>query len=154
MYLHEEVDEGEFLFVTESGSSYNVYFTDGSNYLPDEPFSPLIYMFGFERVQRVKTKIGSDPRILQTIVHILSLVFEKNPDSIIVYVCSQTGGLQRKRSLLFEDLFHQFGTGFKKINYSDSESFYCSAIFREENTYSFEIEESIRSFVRNKQNPV
>ncbi|WP_124870541.1 hypothetical protein [Larkinella rosea] len=143
-------DNDDILFTTENGSIYSVYFTDGSNYLPDASFSTFVLMFGFERKHRVRSRSGFDPRILPTVVKVLYLAFQKQPDLIVVYVCSQANGLQQVRNTLFEKLYQQFKAGYRKLDYNDGESFFSSAIFREANPYAEELEERIQTFIRDK----
>jgi hypothetical protein len=143
-------DNDDITFTTENGTVYSVYFTYGSGYLPEASFSSLLIMFGCERKHRVRNPAGSDPRILPTIIYALHLAFQREANLIILYVCSQANGLQKKRSLLFEELYQQFKAGYTKIDYREGDSFFCSAIFRDENPYSQEIKESIQEFIQNK----
>ena len=143
-------DNDDITFTTENGTVYSVYFTDGSGYLPEAPFSSLLLMFGFERKHRVRNPAGSDPRILSTIIYALHLAFQREANLIILYVCSQANDLQKKRSLLFEEVYQQFKAGYTKVDYSEGDSFFCSAIFRDDNPYSQDIKESIKKFIQDK----
>lgn len=136
-----ETPEG-FLFITNKGIEYTVYFINGANYLPNQSYSNFMYVFGFQS----KTKSIFDKKVAETIIKILFHFFTDNKN-IVVYSCDQTDKKEFARKKLFDNWFNAYGIiDFIKIDFQFDNSLFISIIYRKDNPFIKDIEISLNQF--------
>ncbi|TCD01303.1 DUF6169 family protein [Pedobacter psychroterrae] len=90
----------------------------------------VAYSFGFDRAgifENDKFQYEYDPKIRNTVVHIIKEFFSKNVDSGLLYFCYQKDDFSRHRSITFRKWWKQeteSGIIFKPtaVNYNDKVS--------------------------------
>lgn len=140
-----ETPEG-FVFITNQGIEYIVYFIYGEDYLPNQSYSKDIYVFGFQ--SNVKSKGIFDKRVAETIIQILDQFF-KDKKNLIVYSCDQSDNKETARKKLFDGWFNAYGLiDYIKVDFQFEDSLYVSVIYRKDNPNIKEIEISLNQFGR------
>lgn len=92
-----------FVFVTDSGHTYNVYFDKSSNIFPDERVDEFAVYLGFTCAPPLKVlERNHNPRVGVTIMLIIANFLFANPDAILTYVCSSMDGQDRHRQISFK----------------------------------------------------
>jgi hypothetical protein len=104
----EKVSDNQYLFKNSYGIEYEVYFSDGSGYFPDNNFSSQLFVFGFTPTHKILSSF--DDLTSNTIIKIL---LERLVDNlhIILYVCDARDKKQAIRNRLFNQWFHQYNDG-------------------------------------------
>ncbi len=149
--------EGDFFFITDSGAQHSIYFTDGDGYAPNVSFAQHIKMVGFQPIGlgAQTAHVGYDPRIMPTIIEVLYRLLYTRPDVVLVYVCSNEGGLQQQRSYLFARWFRKWqqvgNVAIEKIDYSLYQQLYRSCLFRSGHPSEVEIRQTIERLIQDKQ---
>lgn len=140
-----------FIFKTDTGAIYEIYFTDGSSYFSEaQGFAPYVAMFGFRPTSAGTEKKG-DARIAVTIAkHICDYLEDER--NMLMYVCDQHDRREEQRARLFNQWFLKFQLGEKiqKIDLSFGDLL-VSFMFRYDNPFRYEIEASMPD-VREKYN--
>ena len=96
------LNNGDFDFVTESGTRYSVSF------LEDVPLGGCdTYQFGFRK--REDTHSGYDAHVKDTLIAIIEQFFIEN-DDVLLYICDTSDGREEKRNRLFVRWFEEFAT--------------------------------------------
>jgi len=130
--------EDGYGFITSCGIEYTIYFTQSSNFFEEYPsIYPYVIEFGFCRNDKRK---NSDPKIKETIVFILELYFEKNPDGMIYFVCDSADKKHCARNKIFDNWFNQIEEGSRFVKYDfmpeiKGRDFYFSLITLESNRF-------------------
>jgi hypothetical protein len=95
----------KYIFHTDNSISYSVEFTDGAYYFFNLPTHISVFEFSVSVLNAFETLIYPyDERIEVTIVHILSVFFEDNKNSLI-YVCDNLGNRHQARFRKFHNWF-------------------------------------------------
>jgi len=155
------IDNGNdtYDFSTEDGINYHFYFTEGASYFPEGlPFASQVKMFGFKptnyepkiqvkgKFAKIKLKNIYDSRVEITLVKAIKEFFT-NPQAILTYVCLQSDGRQAERHRRFNIMYQRhFADQFIKRNFAEGPEIYASIIFRNDNPYLTDIEDSIAEF--------
>jgi len=127
-YNLSETDQGFYLFTTDLGLVYTVFFTSYS--IDDKDGnSHTVYNFGFDRSGEFTAKkfgFEYDGRIKATIVFIIKEFFQKNDDKTLLYFCYSGDEYSRHRSIIFnrwcnEELSDDIEHMRKTATYNDEE---------------------------------
>jgi hypothetical protein len=136
-----EIPNG-FLFTTNQGIEYTVYFINGEEYLPNQSYSKDLYVFGFQS----KIKSAYDKRVGETIIKILNQFFVEGKN-MIVYSCDQSDRKEIARKKLFDSWFNAYGLiDYIKIDFQFDDSLFVSVIYRKDNPNIKDIEYSLNQF--------
>jgi hypothetical protein len=143
-------DNDGFSFDTDSGISYSLYFTEGKYYVPGASYADSVLMFGIKPIG--DSILGPpDLRIKSTVVYALLDIFESEPETVIVYVCDQSGKQEKVRSRLFNKWYLDYCKGFVRLQHEDDEQrTFAYAIFREDHPARKEIESTVQDFLDRK----
>lgn len=138
--------EGNLIFVTDSGSIYEMYFIDGSSYFPeDTPFAAFTKVFGFKPYQGADRNEFFDPRIGATIAKQLTEYYS-DPFSVMMFTCDQSDKKGEIRQRLFNGWYlkhNQFqNPPLEKLEISPGD-ITITAIFRQDNPLKAYIAESL-----------
>jgi hypothetical protein len=148
-----EEDSTGYVFVTDAGVRYNLYFSEGKYYLSDVaqiPFADYILMFGIKPLQEPVS--SADPRIKVTVIYLLELLFNSEPQTVIIYVCDQSDERQKTRGRMFSRWFSSYRKGFVKRNYeSEDQRLFAYAIFREDHPFKPQVEALVEQFILSKE---
>jgi hypothetical protein len=105
-------EDDDFVFATDVGLTYKITFQKHTAF-DDLGYSS--FEFGFYPVED-KT-LNYDSRIEDTIVFAIREFFERNPDSILLYVCDSSDGKARHRNILFGRWFNKYAlANIKRLN--------------------------------------
>lgn len=107
-------------------------------------------MFGIKPLQEPVS--SADPRIKVTVIHLLELLFNAEPQTVIIYVCDQSDERQKTRGRLFNRWFSSYGAGLVKRNYeSEDQRLFAYAIFREDHPFKPQVEALVEQFILSKE---
>jgi Family of unknown function (DUF6169) len=98
--------ENEFMFTTESGDEYAIYYHETDGYFPELSYVNSVKLFGFDITSKA-SETQFDKRISDTIITSI-FDFLKDDKNILVYVCSQSDSRQRHRNRLFNQWFREY----------------------------------------------
>lgn len=157
--LPYQVQENEsgITFKTEFGITYQLAFESNVKEFPYNSFGDdcvtlsIIPLNGYSR-QGSYSGLG-DPRIEITIMDQLLRLFDLNPLLVINYSCDLTDNLERHRNIIFgrRYLTHlQPRDIIRKKHTNVSERVYISVLYRGDNPYKAEIEETFLQIFRGK----
>ena len=142
-YQLKDVESG-FTFETDFGVTYEIVFTDDSDYLFESSFINSVFSFSIIHVAgQIQHK---DPRVEQTIINALFLTFEGSPNAVINYVCSLDDDKEVTRNRLFHGWYLKIGKeSFEKLDHINHENrVYSSVIFLRNHPAKDEIERTFR----------
>jgi Family of unknown function (DUF6169) len=127
------LDGLSYQFVTSSGNHYIAYFTEFI--LQEEHGNELpVVSFGFSCKNESKRH---DPKIKNTLIHILNEFFTLNPNQAVFYICVNSDYKARNRYLTFNNWFNEEAIGLDKyeVKVKDSSNlgFYSSIIIKSNN---------------------
>ena len=110
-YLYYPI-KGHYTFETETGLTYQVYFTDGSGYFEAYPeIAHYFLMFGFLILESKEP--NPDLKVWATIYHIL-LDFLANNQKALLFVCDTKDDKQAQRHRLFSIWYNRLRTTDRK----------------------------------------
>jgi hypothetical protein len=107
-YYLSEID-GTYRFVTKDGVEYSCYFSIHENHLlVDSQIKSTPFAFSFSKINN-DSSMPIDLKIGYTIGKMVSDFFDKNPSSIVYYICDNKDlkGIKRQNN---------FNVWFKKLN--------------------------------------
>ena len=132
------IEDSGYVFQTDLGLEYIVYFSDYSYLFPSESsIYSNIYAFDIAEITGNADDSLHDSRIGDTVTEILTLFFQ-DIDNVIIFVCDSLDGRQQAR-------MRKFSIWFSKANISNIEKYDYSA-----NTDDCEI---LNSLLINSKNP-
>lgn len=111
-YKYQKESEDTYLFITDSGIEYAVYFeTEIQAYLINQypEKSKRFFEFGFVPINIKLSEVSlypHDSKIILTIVRILKDYFDQNQNAII-YNCLASDGKQKVRARYFDAIFEK-----------------------------------------------
>jgi hypothetical protein len=97
----------EFIFTTDNGSEYTIYYHETDGYFPELAYVDAVKLFGFDVVKKTDDSNQYDMRIADTIIASI-FDFLQDDRNILVYVCSQSDSRQRYRNRLFDQWFREY----------------------------------------------
>lgn len=126
-------DDGSYEFITEAGVKYDVYFRETHSFFEKFPLIQSdVLEFGFSRESKTRNK---DPRVASTVIHLLLLFFEKNPNGIVYFVCDSVDKKHSARHILFDKWYSLLNDDtFEKLDFIcdlEGKEFYFSLIQKE-----------------------
>ncbi|MDX2047030.1 MAG: DUF6169 family protein [Chitinophagaceae bacterium] len=110
-YLLQEADQFSYLFITDKGITYHVYFLDYSYMFADYPgISNNVYSFNIEVMDGDADTSVADERIGLTVVEVLRLFFRRI-ENVSVYVCDFADERHLARKRKFDFWFWKYTDG-------------------------------------------
>ncbi len=111
-------NESGFVFETDFNVTYQIAFTDDSDYITES--SLLITVLSFSITPIAGEGKQRDPRVEQTVLNALLSTFDALPDVVINYVCSVADNQEAARSRLFHGWYLKIGKDdFVKLDHID-----------------------------------
>jgi hypothetical protein len=95
-------ESNSFVFVTDTGLKYTIYFDFNSKIFPNENLDEYAIYMGFSR-EPLQVPFGRkhDPRVGETIMYLVANIFNQHKRALILYVCSPADQQARQRSIAF-----------------------------------------------------
>ena len=145
-YQLQESEDG-YIFTTDYGLTYLIYFIDYSFTFSDYPKIVCpVYTFNIEVKDGDHTATPEDPRIGDTVADMLELFF-KDLDNVAIYTCDSLDDRQVGRRRKFDLWFYLYNTGdwIKEdgIQFIEGVEMYTSMIISKEN---FQLSDLIVAF--------
>ncbi|WP_276502395.1 DUF6169 family protein [Terrimonas pollutisoli] len=137
-YLLQEADQFSYLFITDKGITYHVYFLDYSYMFADYPgISNNVYSFNIEVMDGDADTAVADERIGLTVVEVFRLFFSRM-ENVSVYVCDIADERHLARKRKFDFWFWKYNDG---------------TIIKEDGVAMVEGKEILNSLLLHRNNP-
>jgi hypothetical protein len=135
LYSISTTEEGYKYFTTDSGLTYFLYFTE--YYLKGSEGEDIMAMsFGFYHKPNVIENRKYDPKVKETILHIISDFFETNKEMGLSFICVVRDGYGRHRKITFNKWYKEANDAVEKYDGRDAyakEGLYTSFLIRADN---------------------
>src|SRR5688572_30822830 len=123
---------GEFVFSTDSGYTYTVYFDLNRGIYPDEDLDKLAIYMGFSCAPKYEKGEGKhDPKSSATIMHSIANMLAAYPGYFITYICSFSNGQEIQRAILFRKWYNESVLK-NKVEHKQkktADNTYCGALY-------------------------
>lgn len=128
--LNEE--QGFYYFFTQNNIEYRCFFTQsesGNNSIISLDLDSNVYYFDLVRYTKCD-KVQFDRHVSATVGHVLNTFFDKNPNTIISYICDNSDLKGEKRQFSFSKWLKVFNREPKKalIKGSVLDTFFAGAV--------------------------
>lgn len=143
----------EFVFVTESGQTYRVYFDKKAPIFPLEELDEHAIYMGFSCTpKQVKFDRNHDAKIGNTIMWIIANMFASNKRYIITYVCSPEDGQERQRSITFGKWYNESNLSQKiRLERKNYDGTYCGVLCSKKHPLLEELDIALEDFNPNNK---
>jgi Family of unknown function (DUF6169) len=106
-----EADDFSYLFISDEGITYHLYFLDYSYMFKDYPgLGENIYSFNIEVIDGDTALTGGDEKIGLTIVEAFRIFFSRM-ENVAVYVCDNADERHLARKRKFDSWFWRYNDG-------------------------------------------